>query len=232
MRKIFTITFAAMISALFATGFTACHKRGNTLADDTDTLAYIIGMNVGYNLLQLDSTLNIDILCAAIRDTYRGTPKMTMDEARFHYLREMNYTKYEKFKTYEERFLNDISKKDRSFVRTRTGVTYRVSASGDQQTLASNSRDTVVIRYRLSLQDGTLVESSFDKADTLKCALAGLVEGLQEVLKVVGSGGHADAWIPSDLAYGVAGDDQLGISGNSTLYYEVDVIDVIPYRRR
>lgn len=225
-------TIVPLLVLALTAGFGSCRKSGRRLpASDTDSIAYVIGMNVAYNLLQMDSTLNADIVCAAIRDVFNDNAKMTADDARTYFLRQMNYEKYEKFKLYEERFLTDLAKSNRSFVRTRSGVTYKVSQSGDQQTLASNLRDTVVIRYRLSLQDGTTVESSFERADTSRLALTDLVKGLQETMKMVGSGGHFDAWIPSDLAYGASGNEELGIAPNSTLLYEVDVLEVIPYRR-
>lgn len=231
-KSIITTLLAAAAAAAVIAGAASCSKRGQKLAAETDSLSYVIGLNVGRSLMQMDSTLNVDVVCAAIRDAFAETPKMTMDDARNYFLRQMNYAKYEKFKLYEERFLADLSKRDRSFVRTKSGVTYRVTAPGDQQTLASNQRDTLLIRYRLLRQDGSLVESSYDRADTLRSALSDLVTGLQEVMRMVGGGGRADAWIPSDLAFGAAGNGELGIEPNSTLLYEVEVIDVIPYRRR
>lgn len=230
-RYFSTLVSLSVIAAVMF-GAAACRKSGRRLmATDTDSLSYVIGMNVGYNLLQMDSTLNIDAVVAAIRDVYNDAPKMTMDDARAYYLRQMNYSKYEKFKLYEERFLADLAKSNRSFVRTRSGVTYKVEESGDQQTLANNGRDTVVIRYRMSLQDGTTVESSFDRADTTRSALNDLVNGLQETIKMVGAGGKFEAWIPSDLAYGASGNEELGIAPNTTLRYEVSVLEVIPYRK-
>lgn len=228
MKKYLSIfCLAIIVAVLFGAG--SCRKSARRLlAVDEDSLAYVIGMNIGYNLLQMDSTINLDAVLTAIRDVYDGSPRMTMEDARAYYLRQMNYSKYEKFKLYEERFLADLAKSNRSFVRTRSGVTYKVSVSGDQQTLASNQRDTIVFRYRLSLQDGTAVQSS----ETVREALSDLVKGLQETMKMVGAGGRFEAWIPSDLAYGASGSEELGIAPNSTLLYEVDVLEVIPYNRR
>lgn len=233
MKKYISIAIstAAVFTVLFGAG--ACRNGSSAEpATSEDSIAYIVGMNVGLNLKQMDPDLNIDMVVTAIRDVYEGSPKMTMDEARAYYLRHMNYSDYEAFKLYEERFLADLVKNNRSYARTRSGVTYKVSQSGDQQTLAANNRDTVVIRYRLSLQDGTTVESSFDRADTTRIALSDLVKGVQETMKMVGAGGHFDAWIPSDLAYGANGNEELGIAPNSTLLYEVDVLEVLPYRRK
>lgn len=224
---------ATLVALLLALAAVSCHKSGGKkLAAESDSLSYVIGMNVGCNLMQMDSTLNIDAVCTAIRDVYAADTKMTMDEAKTYYLRQMNYAKYEKFRQYEERFLTDLVKNDRTFVRSKTGVTYRVDKLGDQQTLAVAQRDTVVIRYKLSRPDGTVVESSYERADTTRAALSELVTGLQEVMKVVGPGGSAQAWIPSGLGYGSGGSEELGVEPNTTLFYEVEVLDVIPYRRR
>ena len=221
-----------IVVLLVAAAFASCREGNVRLAAEPDSLSYVIGLNVGMNLMKMDSTLNVDAVCTAIRDVYAGTPKMSLEDAKLYYLRQMNYTKYEKFKLYEDRFLEDLVKNDRSYVRTRSGVTYSVEVLGDQETLATSMRDTVVVRYRLTRQDGSLVYSSYDKADTLRTALGDLVVGLQEVMKIVGQGGRVHAWIPSELAYGSGGDEELGIAPNSTLFYEVEVLDVVPYRRR
>lgn len=220
-----------LILALVAM-FASCRRSGVKLGAETDSLAYVIGLNVGKNLLQMDSTLNVDVVCTAIRDAYNGKEKMTFEEAKIYYLRQMNYTKYERFKLYEEQFLADLAKSDRAYARTKSGVTYKIEELGDQQNLPSYQRDTVVVRYKITRQDGTVVYSSYEKADTTRVALSKLVVGLQENLRMVGKGGKFTAWIPSMLAYGSGGDEELGVGPNTTLCYEVEVLDVIPYRRR
>jgi FKBP-type peptidyl-prolyl cis-trans isomerase FkpA len=81
-------------------------------------------------------------------------------------------------------------------------------------------------------QDGTEIYSSYERADTTRVVLSKLVVGLQENVKMVGKGGKFVSWIPAHLAYGAGGDKELGVEPNSTLCYEVEVLDVIPYRRR
>lgn len=45
----------------------ACSKNsgggGVKLRNDTDSVAYVIGMNVGANLLKMDSTINVNAVC-------------------------------------------------------------------------------------------------------------------------------------------------------------------------
>lgn len=216
------------VAAIFA----SCHKGGVKLGTDTDSLAYVIGMNVGYSLMQMDSTLNVEVVCAAIKDVFAESEKMSFEDAKVYYLRQMNYTKYERFKLYEERFLADMAKSDRAYTRTKSGITYKISEPGDQQNLPSYQRDTVVIRYKIMRQDGSEVYSSYERADTTRIALSKLIVGLQENMKMVGKGGKFMSWIPAHLAYGAGGDKELGVEPNSTLCYEVEVIDVISYRRK
>ena len=63
----------------------ACSKRSGgkaRMASDTDSVAYILGMNMGLTLQRMDSTLNVEALCAGIRDAYGGAARLTMEQAR------------------------------------------------------------------------------------------------------------------------------------------------------
>ena len=212
-----------VVVLLFGAMFLSCGKRTSNENAGMDTLSYIIGMNVGHTLMAMDSTLNVESLCEAIRDLYNGTPKMTMEEARDYYLAEKTYFVHEKAKAHQEQYLTDLSKRDRKYVRTRSGVTYKISRLGDQSHTGSMSmRDTVKIAYKLTDEQGrVLVE-----ADTLRDSYRNLVKGLQEVVKLAGKGGEFDAWLPSKVAYDTAGNEELGVAPNVLLNYEVVILDI------
>jgi len=217
-----------MAVALLFAGFAAsCGKRTTKLSADTDTLSYVVGLNVGHTLMEMDSTLNIEAVCAAIRDVYNGTPSMTMEEARDYYLAEKTYFVHEKAQAHQEQYLSDLSKRDRKYVRTRSGVTYKILRLGDQShTTSMNSRDTVKIAYRLTDEQGrTLVES-----DTLRASYRDLLKGLQEVVRLAGDGAHFNAWLPSKVAYDVDGNEELGVGANTMLNYDVEILE-IKYRK-
>ena len=178
--------------------------------------------------MEMDSTLNIEAVCAAIRDTYNGTPKMTMEEARDYYLGEKTYFVHEKAQAYQERYLTDLSKRDRKYVRTRSGVTYKILRLGDQShTGTMTSRDTVEIVYKLTDEQGRVIV----EADTLRESYRKLLKGLQEVVKLAGSGAHFNAWLPSKSAYDVEGNKELGIEANTMLNYDVEIVE-IKYNKR
>ena len=222
MKKYWLIAAAAF----FLLG--AC-SRGNgkvELHNETDSVAYVIGLNVGYNLQRMDSTLNVEAVCLAIRDVYAQTARMTPEEARAVYLRYVNVSQPEQIRAYEEQFLEDFRKSNRSYAKTDTGLTYEVLEVGDESKTAKSDRDTVSIRFVAKTVDGTVIESSYERKDTTRTAVGALMPGLRQSVKLVGKGGKMNVWIPSQLAYGAEGDEELGVRPNATLFYEIEVLDV------
>ncbi|MDE5691400.1 MAG: FKBP-type peptidyl-prolyl cis-trans isomerase [Alistipes sp.] len=213
----------------------ACAKNGTTgtkLRTDTDSTAYILGMNIGLNLHRMDSTLNAEAICEGIRDALRGETKLTLAEAEAYYLRYQNHTLPEKARAYEDRFLADVAKSNRAYARTTSGVTYTVNEVGDQERIPNSDRDTVAVRYLIRTTDGREVYSSYERGDTLRTAVGDLRRGVRESLKLVGKGGRITAWLPAATAYGAEGNEELGIGPNATLYYELELVDVVKYTNR
>ncbi|MEG2771516.1 MAG: FKBP-type peptidyl-prolyl cis-trans isomerase [Alistipes sp.] len=222
MKKIVVLLLCAvMLSA-------ACSRSGGSVKPktDTDSLAYVIGMNVGLNLLKMDSTLNVNALCEGIRDLYEGTPRISVADGKTFYLTYVNYAAAEKVRAYEEQFLEDIFKSNRSYARTESGVTYTVESIGNEQQTPSNDWDTVAVRYVIRTADEKEIYSSYTKKDTLRTALSNLLPGLRESVKLIGKGGKILAWLPAATAYGTKGDKKLGIKPNATLYYEIELVAV------
>ncbi len=211
------------VALAFGAMFVSCHRNTTNFSGESDTLSYVVGLNVGHALMEMDSTLNIEAVCAAIRDTYNGTPKMTMEEARDYYLAEKTYFVHEKAQAHQERYLTDLSKRDRKYVRTRSGVTYKIVRLGDQSHVGSmSSRDTVKIVYTLTDEQGRVIV----EADTLRDSYRNLLKGLQEVVKLAGDGAHFNAWLPSKTAYDVEGNEELGVGANTMLNYDVEILNI------
>ncbi len=213
----------------------SCSKKsggGVKLKNDLDSVAYVIGMNIGLNLLRMDSTIHVDAVCEGIREVVAGTPKMSLDEAETYFLSYMNYALPEKARAYEEQFLADIAKSNRSYARTSSGVTYTVDDVGDQNLIPTSDRDSVSLRWVIRTSSGEEITSSYERGDTVHSMLRDLREGVQESLRLIGRGGRIKAWIPSSAAYGSAGDPTLKIAPNTTLYYEIELVDVDKFSAR
>lgn len=213
--------------------FAACSKRsegGSTrLKSDVDSIAYVIGMNVGENLIEMDSTLNVAALCEGIRDAFRRRTRLTMEEAENYYLGYVTYLLPEQARAYEEQFLADMAADDRTLVRTKTGVTYTIDCIGDQNRIPSSSRDSLQLRLRIASTDGRELYSSYERGDTLRLTLNELRAGLQESVKLIGEGGKLRSWIPSSLAYGADGSEEFGVQANSTACYEIELVKLDTY---
>lgn len=223
-------TCLALLCAVLVAG--GCSKKsggGVKLRTDTDSVAYVIGMNIGMNLWRMDSTINVNAVCEGIRDAMRKSPKLTQAEARTFYLRYLTWTLPEKARAYEEQFLADIAKSNRSYARTASGVTYTVKEVGDQEQLPSADRDSLTLRWLIRTADGEQVYSSYERGDTLRVALGDLRRGVKESVKLIGRGGRINAWMPAAAAYGAEGDKELGIAPNTTLYYEIELLGVDKY---
>ena len=176
MRKTLVVLTAAALLA------GACSKKtggGVKLKTDTDSVAYVIGMNVGMNLMKMDSTINVNAVCEGIRDVFRQGTRFSAADAEVFYLRYMNYALPEKARAYEEQFLQDILKANRNYARTASGVTYTVEVLGDQEQIPASDRDSIALRYLIRTADGRDVYSSYERGDTLRTTLGGLLKGMK-----------------------------------------------------
>ncbi len=226
-----------LLVVLLLVSVAACSRKGGgsvKLRTDVDSVAYILGMNIGTNLLRMDSTLNLEAVCRGIHDAAAGDTRLTMAEAQAYYLRYMNYLLPEKALAYEEQFLADIAKSNRAYARTKTGITYAVDEIGDQNpnAIPSSDRDTVSLRWIIRTADGAEVCSSYERGDTIRAAMSALRPGVRESVKLIGKGGRIDTWLPAKEAYGAAGDAELGIGPNATLHYEIELVEVEKWNTR
>ena len=222
------IAISLLVISLFASLTLSCKKSTNTIATEADSISYIIGLSVGNSLMKMDSTLNIDAVCEAIRDTYNSTEKMTLEQGRDYFLAQKTYFVHEKAEKYQEQFLTDLRKANRDFVRLRSGVTYKIDKLGDQSVQTLVSRDTLSLILSIYDQAGAAISEK----DTVVIAYRDVLEGLREVIRITGNGGSADVWVPSSQAYGSEGNAELGITPNQLLNYKVDIIDINFYNKK
>ncbi len=230
MKTAVIVVFAA--AGLLAGGCSKKKGGGVKLRSDVDSVAYVIGMNVGLNLQRMDSTLNVAAVCEGIRDVFAGKTDLTMEEAETFYLAYVNYALPEKARAYEEQFLADFAKSNRSYARTSSGVTYAVEDVGDQNQIPTSERDSVVMRVVIRSVDGKELYSSYERGDSLRMALSEMTRGLKESVKLIGRGGRINAWMPSSAAYGADGSEEFGVGPNATLCYDIELIAVDKYANR
>lgn len=232
MKKSLFIT-ASLLTLLFPLAFVACGGSGDAkqpsaapMQTSADSMSYVLGMNIGRNLIEADSMINVDMVCQGLRDVYSGELRFTDEEARMAFMKYMNYDNYERIKAFENKFLAEIRRGDRKFVATMSGLTYKVTDVGDLKHTVRNNRDTMLVRYRMLNMAGEVLDTTYLNGDTLRIAAGDVPKGVLEATKLIGEGGHIEAWLPSPLGYGADGCDSLGVGPNTILYYELWLVDV------
>jgi len=107
---------------------------------------------------------------------------------------------------------------------TRTGLYYIETKPGSGQRALPGK--TVEVHYKGLLLDGTVFDSSFERAQPISFKIGSriVIDGFEEGISMMHQGGKATLIIPSHLAYG---EQELeNISPFSTLVYEVELLKV------
>ena len=201
-------------------------KRSLKLEDSADSLSYVVGMNIAYNIMQMDSTMRADAVMAGIEDVLKGKEQMSFGGGRMFLLSYMNYDVYERVRKFEEQYLKDLAASDNAVMRANSGLTYKVGELGDMGQMINSDRDTVAFTYRVTNMAGKEVDRAEQRADTLRTQVGRLQDGLKEGVKLIGQGGKITLWIPSSMAYGSQGDEQKEIEPNEMLRYELNIVEV------
>ena len=118
-----------------------------------------------------------------------------------------------------EAFLAEKAKEE-GVVKTESGLLYKVVKEGKGDKVQSNQRAKV--SYKGTLIDGT----QFDSNASATFSPTQVVKGFGEGLQLMQKGGKYILYIPAELGYGVRGGGDK-IPTNSTLIFEVEVLDIV-----
>ena len=108
---------------------------------------------------------------------------------------------------------------------TESGLLYEVIEAGDGPKPAAPT-STVVVHYTGTLIDGTKFDSSVDRGQPATFALNQVIKGWTEGLQLMNSGSKYRFYIPPELAYGSDAKPGNAIGPNSTLIFDVELIEV------
>lgn len=104
---------------------------------------------------------------------------------------------------------------------TESGLMYRVIKAGTGAIPSEN--DIVEVNYEGKLVDGTIFGSSYERKQSAKFPVNGVIKGWTEALKMMPVGSTWELMIPSELAYGEYGAGNV-IPGNAALIFKVDLL--------
>ncbi len=211
-------------------------------------VSYAFGIDLGTNILSAELPVQTYWLNAAMADTNSGNAKMD-ETASMGYLQ--NYFTVVRPAERLATSVENLAKveKQSGVVKTESGLLYRIEEAGDTSLMATDDRDVVKVFYtgRLLRNNEVFDSNRFadrpaEQQEAMKAQNGGeavadepiefplnrVIKGWTEGMKLVGKGGRISLWIPSELAYGESGSGR-AIEGNEALYFDVEVVDVVPF---
>ena len=207
---------------------------------EIDSVSYLVGLQLGsflkgqlavedpseINLAQVKKGM-IDMIYAEDPKGYNDTTfaqqfkvsPYEMQRILGTYIQKKMEYKAEVNRVKGEKFLAENALKE-NVDTTETGLQYTIIAEGAAEKVAVN--DTVTVKYKGSLIDGTV----FDEGEIPGhiSGSRGLIAGFDQGIRLLGEGGKAVIYLPSDLAYGPRGNR--GIEPNSVLVFDIEVVEV------
>ncbi len=206
---------------------TAAPKFKNLL----DSFSYAAGFNVATNMqAQGINQLNAAMMNKGVEDVFKkNTPLLSQELINSTMQKQLDIFALAKGAEASKKgqaFL-DANKKRKEVTTTASGLQYEVIKSGDANGPKARGIDTVVVNYRVALFDGEDIENSFKSGQPAVFPVTGVIKGWIEVLQLMRKGDHWKVYVPSELAYGAAGNGQ-AIPPFSTLKFEISLEDIKP----
>ena len=205
---------------------------------EIDSVSYIIGKA---NISQLKKNMeiqmeswpikgNVEAFTAGLLDgiknvddtLFLGKNMKDLDEYLGSFFQKLQMMLAEEQFAEGERFLAE-NIKNIGVKTTESGLQYKVLTEGAGE--KPNASDVVKIHYTGKFIDGTVFDSSYDRDEPLELVAGNFVRGFTEGLLLMPVGSKYQLWIPSELAYGAQGNQ--GIKPNSTLIFEVELLDIV-----
>ena len=237
--------FAVLLIGLAAVACTS--KPGEQLPKEfqpskaqVDSVSYLLGINFGSFLKGYDfgSDLNYGEIVKGMKDFVNAKGNVQdpefvkqfkvdpneMNNLFNSYLEKRSSGISMMTKQKSEKFLEANAKKE-GVVTTESGLQYMIIEAGND--VKPGPQDTVWVRYKGTLIDGTVFDQVDEDADPIRLTLNRVVPGWSEGLQLVGEGGKIQLFIPSELGYGEQGTQ--GIPGNSALLFDVELTKVGKY---
>ncbi|MBN1597375.1 MAG: FKBP-type peptidyl-prolyl cis-trans isomerase [Bacteroidales bacterium] len=205
---------------------TVSHKSMK-LESNTDSVAYMIGVSVGHSMkMQKMDNMNPDLIAKGIDEVLSGDSVPSSQQANMYVSQYIAKLREEASQINLEKgqaFLAENKEKE-GVIETESGLQYKVIEEGTGKT--PTVEDAVKCHYRGTTIDGKQFDSSYDKGQPAEFRLKGVIRGWTEVLQLMKEGAKYEVYIPSYLGYGTNG--TRSIEPNSTLIFEIELLEVIP----
>lgn len=227
---------ALMMSALFSGSVLANTTTAPEQPSFNDEASYAVGVLLGSNVKEVIESqkglidYNHARLLTGVEDVLNGKVELASNQAVMQTL----LTVQEKIQQAEQKKIAEIAQKAKEegdnfraefakkadVKQTKSGLLYRIENPGKGKKIKPT--DIVTVNYTGKLPNGEVFDSS--RGNPVSFQLSQVVPGWTEGLQLIKKGGKIELVLPPELAYGEQGSGK--IVPNSTLYFEVEVVDV------
>lgn len=220
------------VMALLTTTAALAQDAAPELKTDKDKFSYALGMNFGENFRKQGLELDPAVFTKAFAEAF-NTGKTAMSEedmktvltAAAQEIRKkqaaVQAEKADQAQKEGEKFLAENKTKE-GVVALPSGLQYKIlkQGTGDKPT----QEDTVVCNYKGTLINGTEFDASEKHGGPATFPVKGVIAGWTEALQLMTVGSKWQLFVPSNLAYGAQGPQDIG--PNATLIFEVELVSI------
>ncbi len=193
-------------------------------------VSYTLGAQFARSLRVQDLDLDSTALARGLKDGLKAEQvQLTEDEMQ---------EALKRFNIERQQAVRELAKENRQTAddflsRNRVAEGVKTTSSGLQYKILTEGKgtfpkptDIVQVKYRATLTDGTLFDSSNKRSTPAEFPLNGVIPGWSEGLRMLKKGGKAVFFIPPELGYGDR--PQQKIPPNSVLIFDVELLDIKP----
>jgi FKBP-type peptidyl-prolyl cis-trans isomerase FkpA len=205
------------------------------LPTEKEQVSYMVGMALAKQLDPMKEEIDVDTISKAIKTSLAGG-KLLLTEEQAQKIGENFGQKMQAKQIAKmmadaksnleagQKFLAGNAKKP-GVQTTASGLQYQVVTEG--KGAKPKAGDVVRVHYKGSLLDGKVFDSSYDRGQPVVFPLDQVVPGWQEGLQLMPVGSKYKLWIPANLGYGEKGTPGGPIGPNSTLVFDLELIDIV-----
>lgn len=224
------VVYAAAVAALVmpVMGEEKAAAAKMPMTGDVEKVSYAIGLNVGEMLVAQETEIDLTAFMAGVSDRMKNaTPRINQQQA-------LEVLTKEK-QRFADKMQNDARKNKETGTlfldknKSKKGVT--VTVSGLQYQVVTETTgpkpslfDTVMFHCKSMFLDGTEFDNTRTRGTPTNRELRQLFKGWQEGMQLMSTGSVYLFYVPSDLAYGRAGNPYLKIGPDMSLIFEIELL--------
>lgn len=221
-----------------AASLVSCNQSGvskKPIKTPLDSVSYAIGMDVAKNVQASFDDFDNELFVQGFTNALDSTDLLLDQTKAQQVVRDyfQNKQKEDAKKRQEqaqankeegEKFLAENKSKE-GIVSTESGLQYSVLKEGTGAVPTAGSK--VKVHYHGTLIDGTVFDSSVDRGTPSEFGVNQVIKGWTEGLQLMNVGSKYKFYIPSNLAYGANPRPGGKIEPNSTLIFDVELLEIV-----